>query len=100
MTVISITTKQPLADSQADYEVMERDFADDKKRLAYRIFMGRAGELEYHLGEPFSTDVTGRTCCLCGGMFPAVGRIFGFWNGPAFVYLHRGCLHDSEDWSK
>lgn len=74
--------------------------ADAKRRLAYRLFMGQCGELEYHLGAAFSTNVDDRRCVLCGGRFPNVGMILGFWDGPDFEYVHVGCRNSAEDWTK
>lgn len=106
MTVLDIRTGRPLdeaiARSQDERAVMERDFADDKKRIAYDLFMGRYGEMRYREDPRIAVELTDRTCFLCGGRFAPVGMVYGFWNRPSveFVYVHRGCRDDSEDWSK
>lgn len=102
MTATILTFPRLPIDTQPEYAQMERDFADDKKRIAYDLFMGRYGELRYRENALMSVDLTDRTCFLCGGRFAPVGMVYGFWKrpGPDFVYLHRGCLHDAECWSK
>lgn len=100
MSVIDIQTRRAIDDAQAEHPRADEDFASSRKRMAYRIFMGQAGELEYHLGLPFSSDVSARRCALCEGRFASVGTIYGFWHGSTFEYLHRGCRNEAEAWSK
>lgn len=102
MTATILTFPRMPIDIQPEYAQMERDFADDKKRIAYDLFMGRLNETKYRETPRMSVDLTDRTCFLCGGHFAPVGMVYGFWKrpGPDFVYVHRGCHDESEDWTK
>ena len=94
----------PGNDVQTEYEQMEQDFADDRRRIARKIDSGDVVTWEQFTGNnPFGPDLTHRHCVFCGGSFAPVTRVMAFWSpiGPRDVqFLHVGCFCDAEAWAK
>jgi hypothetical protein len=66
---------------EGDYHVWPIDIAEDEK--------------------PFGIQITDESCLCCGGFFPKVGEIRGFWDEDRiWTLVHIGCLIQVGDWAE